>query len=579
MIKLRNLLKPSNFLCEEVEEKELPEQFEIFERGLNYLRDRIAVLNKKAAKYKVPSLDIEILGEKMVKVLRPEIEQQVKSGAMKIDPALYAEPYNPSKHEGLFTLAKKFVVRIEGEPPHIEGYEFIARLEHTPEGNFVYTNPKSSVPNLPAEYKSMNQHCDICKTNRDRNDTFVIKMEKDDPLRFPDKKAGDLIVVGRNCLARFMPGGSINSIVWYTKMIDNLQDDIKAAGKMNDYEGGSGGGGKYYEDSEHLLRYIVATYLHTGKYVSKKAAQISYDKAQMGEGKPVESTLHDALHNMRPYPVQGDPHHIFPVYYKLKDDPEFVKKVEAMMEEFNAWIPTVDFTKMAMAKPDFATYIQNLELVSKLDYIRGTQFRFFSGLFQVFLREKQDKEKKADAAASLAALPPSPVKFDETLVKKKLRDVAKEMEIKRLIGLGTDEKAIKKIIRGKAWGWEATVKKITPYTPSYQGYGATGEAYRIFFRDDYGNDFLWFASNNPGFEEGGKYLIDGTITRFEPLNKYSGRSQTLINRVKIVKDFQHPDLPPQPEVPEAPAAGTPATPEAPQTPPPTPITPPLSQGT
>jgi hypothetical protein len=186
--------------------------------------------------------------------------------------------------------------------------------------------------------------------------------------------------------------------------------------------------------------------------------------------------------------------------------------------------------------------------VSTQEYLRGNHFGFFAGLFQIFLRDKQDIEKKANAEKEMAALPPSPVKFDATLVKKRLRDIAKEAELLRLVHGGMDEKSIKKAIKGKVWGWEVTCGKITEYEKTQTfGYGDSGIGYRISFKDDFGNDFLWFASANPGFAEGGKYLIDGTVTGYEIANKYTTRPQTRINRVTIVKDMQNPEKPPQAE--------------------------------
>ncbi len=553
MVKLLNLVDPRVLLLE-MEEKELPEEFVVSERGLAFLKERVAALNKKAAKYKVPSIDIDIVKEEMVKALHPDLKkmQMSQSIIIPLDKGIIDDPNS-------WVLVKQFTIRIDGEPPHIEGYEFIARLEHTPEGNFIYTNPKSSVPNLPNEYKSMNQHCDICHTNRDRNDTFVIKMTKDDPLRFPNKKAGDLLVVGRNCLARFLPGISVAGLIMWTKMIDNLKDDIKAAGELKDEDGGYGGGGKYYEDADHLLTYLVGVYLQTGKYISKKFAQASQDQANMGTGKAVESTLSRALHEMRPGPKADA--HSHPVYFKLKDDEAFKSKVDAMKIEFEEWLKTKDFDAMAAAKPDFSDFFHNIKLVAAQDYLRGNHFGFYAALFQLFLRDKGELEKKKSAADALAALPPSPVTFDASMTKKRLRDIAKENEVKRLVASGMDEKAIKKSIRGKVWGWEVTVKKLTEYEKTQTfGYGDSGIGYRIFFQDPYGNEFLWFASTSDGFIEGGKYLIDGTVTGYEAQNKYSGRPQTRINRVRIIKDFQQPDKPPQPETP--PTEPIPVTPVA-----------------
>ena len=542
MIKLSQLVDPKILVCE-AEEKELPEEFKCFERGFEFLKERISELNKKAAKYKVPPLEIVVVKEEMVKVIAPEIKkmQMSQSTIIPLDPGLLQDPNS-------WVLAKQYTLSLKGEPPHVDGYEFIARMEHTPEGNFIYTSPHSSVPNLPAEFKTVNQHCDVCHTNRDRNDTFVIKIEKDDPKRFPDKKAGDMITVGRNCLARFLPGISVSGLIAYTNMIEATQFDVKEAKEMDEYEGGGMGGGKYYEPAEKMLRWIAATYLHTGRYMSKSQAN---KNAESGMGGPlVEPTISRALKEMRPS-LNSKPQD-YPIWSKMGGgDPDFVKKVDDLCEEFEAWFPTKDWDKMAADKPDKADFIHNMALVGKQDYLKSQYFGFYSALFQFFLREKKAGEDKTAAAKQLAELPPSPVNFsDAALIGKRLRDIAKEGEIKRLISGGMEEKAIKKAIKGREWGWEITVKKISSYEKTQTfGYGDTAIGYRILFADAFGNDFMWFASSTIGLEEGKKYIIDGTLTGFEPPNNYHpNKPQARINRVKIVKDLQHPDVPPSPVV-------------------------------
>jgi len=542
MIKLIQLIDPRLLFCE-AEEKELPEECKVFEQGFEFLKARVEILNKKAAKYKVPPIEIIIVKEELIKIINPEFKK------MQIFPTkeLLDDPNS-------WVMVKQYTLTLKGEPPHIEGYEFIARLEHTPEGNFIYTNPKSSVPTLPAQFHTIGQHCDVCHTNRDRNDTFVIKMEKDDQDRFPDKKAGDMLIVGRNCLQRFMPDLTANGLIAWTIMIENMHEDVLAAEEMEDFEGGMGTG-KYYEDSEHLLKYLVATYLHTGVYISKKLAQQNADAAASGGGPPganTVSTLSRARTEMHPNLMASkNPEKDFPIRFRLKDDPEFVAKVEQMMKDFDEWLPTKNWSEMAQKKPEFADFFHNLQMVSKQEYLRGNHMGFFSALFQIFIRDKKDKEAKIEADKADAALPPSPIRFDDpTLIGKRLRDIAKDAEIKRLTISGMDEKAIKKTLRNKEWGWEVAVKKLVEYEkPQTFGYGDSNIGYRILFADDFGNDFMWFASSTLGMEEGKKYIIDGTLVGYEPPNKYHpNKSQIRINRVKIIKDLQNPNAPVAPVV-------------------------------
>ena len=531
------LVNPKHLMLES-EEKELPKQFKVFERGFEFLKQRIVELNKKAIKYKVPPIEIVIHNEELIKSLHPSLRK------MQLDAAALQDPK-------AWVLVKQYTLSLKGEPPRVDGYEFIARLEHTADGNFIYTNPNASVSNLPPEFKTAAQHCDVCHTNRDRNDTFVVRMEKDDLERFPDKKAGDMLLVGRNCLARFMPGISIAGLIAYTNIVEATELDVKEAQEMDESEDGhGGGGGKYYEPADTLLMWLCATFIYTGHYISKSQANTNLENGMQGPA--TEATIYRTLSEMRPnfYGVEN-PRESFPIYYKMLDDTGFHTKAEKLAKEFTDWFPTKDWEKMAQDKPDKADFIHNMALVGRQEYLKSQYFGFFSALFQYFLRDKKAADDKADAIKKAAELPPSPVNFgDPALQKKRLRDIAKESEIKKLVTGGMDEKAIKKAIKGRTWGWEVNVKKITEYEKTQTfGYGDAGIGYRMLFEDSFGNDFMWFASSNIGFMEGNKYLIDGTLVGFEhPNNYHPDKTQARINRVQIVKDLQNPDAPIAPVV-------------------------------
>jgi hypothetical protein len=540
-IKLKNLINPLLILKESTE-KELPEEITVSERGYEYLTMEIEKLNKKAEKYQVPPIQLEIIGTEFVYVLRPQYKNV---GGIQ----LATNPGTEDANNPYMMPVKKYKLRILGEPPKIEGYEFIARLEHANKGNFIYTNPKASVSNLPPEFKSMNQHCDVCKTNRDRNDTFVIKMLEDDPKRFPDKEAGDLMMVGRNCLARFLPGITINGLIMWTKMVDAVTDLINQSDEFPEDDGydGEGGGGynkHAYEDRKTLLKFLIGTYLFTGRYVSKKQAQADFDAGKNGV-----STMERALGEMHPHKFTPQD---APIYFKLKDDEEFQSRVNALSEEFLNWIPTKDFDKMAAEKPNFADFFHNLKLVSGEEYIKSKHNGFFGALFQLFIRDKGDIEEKKQSALAIAEKPESPVQFGENLIKQRLRNIANDAKVEQLRASGKGDKEIKKMIRGHKFGWNVVVKKISEYEKTNTfGYGDSPVGYRMFFEDEFGNEFLWFAGTDLDMIEGNKYSIDGTITGYEQANKYSGRPQVRINRVNIVKDYQEPDVPITPVTPQA----------------------------
>lgn len=85
-------------------------------------------------------------------------------------------------------------VTVVGDVPRVDGWQFVARVEHHETGNIVSTAPGSLVE-LPNSFRLNGASCSHCQAARNRKDTFVLY------------KDGDLRQVGRNCLADFLRSG------------------------------------------------------------------------------------------------------------------------------------------------------------------------------------------------------------------------------------------------------------------------------------------------------------------------------------------------------------------------------------
>lgn len=77
-----------------------------------------------------------------------------------------------------------------GDMPRVQGYELVARIEHTEAGNIVNVVPGKE---CPESYRNEAPLCAHCGRKRNRKDTFL--------LCAPNN---ELIQVGRNCLADFL---------------------------------------------------------------------------------------------------------------------------------------------------------------------------------------------------------------------------------------------------------------------------------------------------------------------------------------------------------------------------------------
>lgn len=112
-----------------------------------------------------------------------------------------------------------------GEMPRLAGYAFVARIQHQEGGNIVARAPFEA-HDLDVKFRTITNTCSHCNKSRGRKETFV--------LRTPE---GELIQIGRNCLADFLMA-SPNQIVAAAEFVHAVE------GARDDEESwGSAGGG------------------------------------------------------------------------------------------------------------------------------------------------------------------------------------------------------------------------------------------------------------------------------------------------------------------------------------------------
>ena len=154
MTKLKNLIRESTInRVEDISRDEII----VGVHGLERIKSKLAQINKNAVKWGLPEVKIEIIKEEDIKIT--------------------------NKGGGLDQYKKRYTVKIDGKSPRIEGYEFIAKIEHTDAGNLINISPDSSIKNLPAEYRDADAKCDVCNSKRDRLNTFIIKDEANNKLK------------------------------------------------------------------------------------------------------------------------------------------------------------------------------------------------------------------------------------------------------------------------------------------------------------------------------------------------------------------------------------------------------------
>ena len=163
----------------------------------------------------------------------------------------------------------------EGPEPKLNGWEFVATLQHLEGINVIRRVPGTEEDVDLSQHRAGEATCDYCKTVRDRKDTFIVHQVDTDAAHaeLADDKGN--VQVGRNCLRDFLGHGNPQEIASYLERWMNL-DELEEEG-----EGPSGGRVKEYMPVEDYLMH-VATMLRTSGWASRSSGELATaDQARM----------------------------------------------------------------------------------------------------------------------------------------------------------------------------------------------------------------------------------------------------------------------------------------------------------
>lgn len=151
-------------------------------QNVGKVREKIAELNKRAAKLKLPPIQLSF-GEKVSRRM---------------------------KHYDLSIEITYIKCMIKGEYPRLPGYEFLAKLERVGERNVVY----GSKDNFDESWVTKEAFCDHCKSKRARKETFLIKKED----------TGEIKQIGSNCIDQFIGQNSLSAIAMRASLFKLFDD-------------------------------------------------------------------------------------------------------------------------------------------------------------------------------------------------------------------------------------------------------------------------------------------------------------------------------------------------------------------
>lgn len=429
---------------------EIDEVFEIDDASMSVLNREIDALNSKALRYHLPPIELEIIRE-FKKVIKSTI-------------------WDTNVEKNMYE------VRVSGKSPVIEGYKFLGLIDHTDGGNLIKKSPRVDAGEIPPDYKTASQRCDVCKQKRPRGKTFIMKMIKDSDERFPDKEKGDVFMVGSNCVKRFLPhGDALRSLIYYVKNLEEIINSLRKNAEENDdgYDG-DGRSMSYVMAAGSYFSAISFAYALENRYVSRKQSEESSTYME-----PTADVVRNILNPTSEYSAY--------IRHEIEKKPTIPKQAKAIYNQFDTWKRKFDFDSAAEKSPRLGEFFHNMKVIANsknIDIKRNGNMA--AALFGMFVREElSDKNKNTKLASEYIGNIGEKVEFNAKLTMQRSFDTQ---------------------------------------------YGTT-TMYK--FQTDEGSLATWFSSRDLDLITDKIYNVKATVKKQEVSN-YSNQKETIITRAKIV---------------------------------------------
>jgi len=226
---------------------EEPQKVDLIGSEKSAVDAKIAKLNKRAEKIGCPPMSLKVLEEYRV----------ARCVSAMTGDEFWSRDLESPMCTGSY--AKMYTVQLVGEPPIINGWEFLAALTHTQSGNIIRQTPVAIEQelNFAETYRNAPSACEHCNINRIRHNTFILR----------NVESGELKQVGSSCLVDFLGHNKPRMYFFYDTMIGEIED-------MFDEERGRKHAGTYKDFDLRVEYYLyhVAHFVLEHGWTSRTAA-------------------------------------------------------------------------------------------------------------------------------------------------------------------------------------------------------------------------------------------------------------------------------------------------------------------
>lgn len=260
--------------------------------------------------------------------------------------------------DGSIRTFRYVIVEAEGVA-EINGWKFIASVEHTEKGNII--NRACDVE-VPERYYTTTPICEHCMSRRYRKDTFIIM----------NMETGEFKQVGRNCLADYTHGMSVEGVAAYASLFDEI---IEAEEPIE----GFGGCGTYMAPKD-ILTYAAEVIRHFGYVKSEPYVRSTSDRvvAYYGVDHGWYTRIFEAEYRKQLEKEMADCH------FNADSD-----ETKNLVNEALKWLDGQDESN---------NYMHNLKTVCSLRWCETRHIGLLSSLFPTYDKALVREAKKAKEA-------------------------------------------------------------------------------------------------------------------------------------------------------------------------------------
>lgn len=312
--------------------------YAIYEGFLPDLLKKVQTIRKKCAKYGCDFHFAEI-GEE----IRDVVDERV------VDPVTHKHPVKKCR----------FVICEAEGTAVVNGWEFVASVEHTEKGN-IFAKSMTDIE-IPTRYRDSYPVCEHCNTNRKRKDTFIIV----------NKETGEFKQVGYNCLCDYTHGMSASCASY----LASLKEVFAEAEEAPAFES-IGWGERYFDTNEWLC------------YVAETVRKFGYELD--GGTRARANTYWDYDHGNTAFWTNDVEATVRREMDAVGYDPESAE-AKAMVESAVEWLNGQEASN---------DYMHNLKTAVALSACKARHFGLLASLFPTWNRElEREAKRKAEAEA------------------------------------------------------------------------------------------------------------------------------------------------------------------------------------